>query len=305
MFGTWFGVIVFLLLLLFTVQTLANLYANSVVTSEAYAAVRTVAGHDAGDDRAAAADAATERFRADLGRVGDDADLVFLDLGDPDVIRAQRHRAPSPPPARGDGDRAVRRGRSGDRGAGGADQVNRHRRTDRPHRTDRSRRLRGESGQVAGIEVIPFGFLLLVVVTLLVVNAWAVVQTKLRGRRGGPRGGPGLCRGRRPGRRRSRSGGRCILGAGRPRRRPGPSPPRSGRGRGVRPLRPSALHGELRDRRHPRALDRRARRHDRLVDPQRDDRRLPHVAPRRRSVLVIGGPAPSRPRRASTARCCC
>ena len=94
-FGTWFGVIVFLFLLLFSVQTLTNLYANSVVTSEAYAAVRTVAGHEANDDRAAAADSASERFRANLGRAGDDAELVFLDLTDPDVIRARvtaRHR---------------------------------------------------------------------------------------------------------------------------------------------------------------------------------------------------------------------
>jgi hypothetical protein len=40
------------------------------------------------------------------------------------------------------------------------------------------RRLRDERGQVAGIEVLPFGFLVLVAGTLLVVNAWAVVDAK-------------------------------------------------------------------------------------------------------------------------------
>ncbi|HEX7095132.1 MAG TPA: hypothetical protein VF183_04575 [Acidimicrobiales bacterium] len=37
---------------------------------------------------------------------------------------------------------------------------------------------RDERGQVAGIEVLPFGFLVLVAGTLLVVNAWAVVDAK-------------------------------------------------------------------------------------------------------------------------------
>jgi Flp pilus assembly protein TadG len=47
-------------------------------------------------------------------------------------------------------------------------------------RRNRSRtgRRRGERGQVAGIEVLPFGFLVLVAGTLLVVNAWAVVDAK-------------------------------------------------------------------------------------------------------------------------------
>ena len=37
---------------------------------------------------------------------------------------------------------------------------------------------RDDRGQVAGIEVLPFGFLVLVAGTLLVVNAWAVVDAK-------------------------------------------------------------------------------------------------------------------------------
>jgi hypothetical protein len=36
-----------------------------------------------------------------------------------------------------------------------------------------------ERGQVAGIEVLPFGFLVFVAGILLVVNAWAVVDAKL------------------------------------------------------------------------------------------------------------------------------
>lgn len=42
----------------------------------------------------------------------------------------------------------------------------------------RSRRLRGDLGQVGGIEALPFGLLLFVVGTLLIANAWAVVDAK-------------------------------------------------------------------------------------------------------------------------------
>ncbi len=38
---------------------------------------------------------------------------------------------------------------------------------------------RDESGQVAGIEAIPFGILVLVVGVLLVSNAWAVIDAKM------------------------------------------------------------------------------------------------------------------------------
>ncbi|MGI9032391.1 MAG: hypothetical protein ACR2HY_01635 [Acidimicrobiales bacterium] len=42
------------------------------------------------------------------------------------------------------------------------------------------RRLRrDESGQVAGIEAVPFGLLVFVVAVLLVSNAWAVVDAKM------------------------------------------------------------------------------------------------------------------------------
>lgn len=41
------------------------------------------------------------------------------------------------------------------------------------------RRLRGDAGQVGGFEVLPFGFLLFVSVTLLFVNVWGVIDAKL------------------------------------------------------------------------------------------------------------------------------
>ena len=40
-------------------------------------------------------------------------------------------------------------------------------------------RCRGDRGQVGGIEVLPFGFLIFVAVTLLIANAWGVVDAKL------------------------------------------------------------------------------------------------------------------------------
>lgn len=41
------------------------------------------------------------------------------------------------------------------------------------------RRCQGEYGQVGGIEVLPFGFLVFVAVTLLLANAWGVIDAKL------------------------------------------------------------------------------------------------------------------------------
>jgi hypothetical protein len=40
------------------------------------------------------------------------------------------------------------------------------------------RRARGDAGQVGGIEALPFGLLIFVVGTLLIANAWAVVDAK-------------------------------------------------------------------------------------------------------------------------------
>lgn len=44
--------------------------------------------------------------------------------------------------------------------------------------SDENARLRGDRGQVGGIEALPFGLLLFVVGTLLIANAWAVVDAK-------------------------------------------------------------------------------------------------------------------------------
>ena len=63
--GTVAGVAVFLVLLLFAVQVLLNLYATSVVTAAAFDAAREVAA--AGGDRRAI-DAAEAKARAVLGR---------------------------------------------------------------------------------------------------------------------------------------------------------------------------------------------------------------------------------------------
>ncbi len=41
-----------------------------------------------------------------------------------------------------------------------------------------ARRCRGERGQVGGIEALPFGLLVFVVGSLLIANAWAVVDAK-------------------------------------------------------------------------------------------------------------------------------
>ena len=63
--GTVFGVMVFLVLLLFAVQVLFNLYATSVVTAAAFDAAHQVA--DAGGDPAAQAPALDHAHRV-LGR---------------------------------------------------------------------------------------------------------------------------------------------------------------------------------------------------------------------------------------------
>ena len=39
-------------------------------------------------------------------------------------------------------------------------------------------RCRGDAGQVGGIEALPFGLLIFVVGSLLIANAWAVVDAK-------------------------------------------------------------------------------------------------------------------------------
>ncbi len=61
----WVGFSVFLVMLLFTVQVLFNLYAASVVTAISYDAARRVAGGDGGPPLISAAE---EQARQSLGR---------------------------------------------------------------------------------------------------------------------------------------------------------------------------------------------------------------------------------------------
>ena len=61
----WIGFSVFLVMLLFTVQVLFNLYAASVVTAVSYDAARRVAGSDGGASFTAEAE---EQARRALGR---------------------------------------------------------------------------------------------------------------------------------------------------------------------------------------------------------------------------------------------
>jgi hypothetical protein len=61
----WAGFFVFLVMLLFAVQVLFNLYAASVVTAVSYDAARRVAGSDGGPGYVAAAEA---QARQSLGR---------------------------------------------------------------------------------------------------------------------------------------------------------------------------------------------------------------------------------------------
>ena len=87
--GTTAGLVVFLVLMLAAVQILFTMYASSAVTAASHDAARRVAGFDSADDRCAAAAAATLRFRDQLGRYADAADVALeLTCGDPDVVEA-------------------------------------------------------------------------------------------------------------------------------------------------------------------------------------------------------------------------
>ena len=67
MLGTLLGVTAFLVVLLFAVHVVVNLYAASTVTAVAFDAAREVAGADGGPGAERAAEA---RARAVLGRAG-------------------------------------------------------------------------------------------------------------------------------------------------------------------------------------------------------------------------------------------
>jgi hypothetical protein len=97
--GTLLGVTAFLVVLLFAVHVVVNLYAASTVTAVAFDAAREVAGADGGADAEQAAEA---RARAVLGRAGEPEVLQLSWAypstdgdGAPDVVEL-RVRAESP-----------------------------------------------------------------------------------------------------------------------------------------------------------------------------------------------------------------
>lgn len=84
MVATLFGVLVFVLLLLFAAQVLVGLYTTSVVTAATYDAARIVAGADAGTEEPARHDAEAGA-RRQLGRAGED--MRFAWTVDADAVR--------------------------------------------------------------------------------------------------------------------------------------------------------------------------------------------------------------------------
>jgi hypothetical protein len=82
--ATVFGVLVFVVLLLFAAQVLLGLYTTSVVTAATYDAARIVAGADAGTG-ASARDHAEAGARRQLGRAGHD--MTFAWAVDDDAVR--------------------------------------------------------------------------------------------------------------------------------------------------------------------------------------------------------------------------
>ena len=83
--STSFGLIIFIVFLLFAVQLLVNLYATSVVTSITYDTARDVAVLGRPPTQAEQA-AAADRARQQLGAYGQSAQFDF-DTSDPTVVK--------------------------------------------------------------------------------------------------------------------------------------------------------------------------------------------------------------------------
>lgn len=83
-FGTTFGLFVFLLMLLVAVNVIYALYARSMVTNAAFDAARDVAGYAAAGDRDTARASEDAEFHARIG-LGDAARLEWS-ADDPDVV---------------------------------------------------------------------------------------------------------------------------------------------------------------------------------------------------------------------------
>jgi hypothetical protein len=109
--SAWFGFVVFLVLLLFAVQVLFNLYATSVVTSVAYDAARKVAGQHGGPESQAEAESDARRA---LGRYSDRVTFEWDSSGEVVALRVRATSASvlfpamAGPLAFGDIDRTVR-----------------------------------------------------------------------------------------------------------------------------------------------------------------------------------------------------
>ncbi|MGI9600479.1 MAG: hypothetical protein ACR2QE_01240 [Acidimicrobiales bacterium] len=74
-----------LIMVLFAVQLIYDLYATSVVSGAAYDAAREVAGYDSHQRRAQAAGVATEELRRRLGSYGHTIEVQWR-LDDPGVV---------------------------------------------------------------------------------------------------------------------------------------------------------------------------------------------------------------------------
>src|SRR5579871_1178399 len=101
--ATLIGAVVFLLCLLFAVQVLVGLYANSVITAAAYGAARAVAGGgafgDAGGQEATVA-AAEAAARSNLGAIGSRADFNWQEVDGDRVVLEVRVAMPQFVPLR-------------------------------------------------------------------------------------------------------------------------------------------------------------------------------------------------------------
>lgn len=90
MVSTTAGFLVFLILMVFAVQTTVSLHARSLVTATAYDAAREVAGYSSASSRAAARARAEQRFHERLGAGSrDNVRLEWLDVDDPEVVRVR------------------------------------------------------------------------------------------------------------------------------------------------------------------------------------------------------------------------
>ena len=159
----WVGFSVFLVMLLFAVQVLFNLYAASVVTAVSFDAARRVAGSDGGQ-----ASSPTPRIRPARRWAATPAGSPSTGAAPARMRSCCGCRADNPSvllpvlagPAAFD-------------------------RLDRPSgvRVERFPVERASAAETSpgrrGMEVIPFGLLTFVVGALLVANAWAVIDAKM------------------------------------------------------------------------------------------------------------------------------